>query len=263
LIIEFAKDLEAEGKSPMEAALAAAHLRFRPIIMTSLAFILAPCRWRSRAAPARRASRAIGTAVIGGMITAVALAVLFVPAFFVVVRKVFKKSKVKPHRGAPLTTTRHRPRRRRAHDERQEPETRRHAVGARRSLGARRLHELHPGLRAPAAPVAPAYAAELLPAGAAGTAAAADIEWQRFFTDARLRRLIEISLANNATCASRCSTSRRRAAYQVRRADELPSVGAGFTAQRAAGANGGLVNTYAVGLQVTATNSTSSAACGP
>ncbi|MDP3824177.1 MAG: efflux RND transporter permease subunit [Burkholderiales bacterium] len=103
LIIEFAKDLEAEGKSPIEAALAAAHLRFRPIIMTSLAFILGTLPLALASGAGSASQRAIGTAVIGGMITAVALAVLFVPAFFVVVRAVFKKSKVKPHRGPPLS----------------------------------------------------------------------------------------------------------------------------------------------------------------
>jgi len=103
LIIEFAKDLEAEGKSPIDAALEAAHLRFRPIIMTSMAFILGTLPLAIASGAGSASQRAIGTAVIGGMITAVALAVLFVPAFFVVVRGVFKKSKVKPHRGAPLT----------------------------------------------------------------------------------------------------------------------------------------------------------------
>jgi multidrug efflux pump len=103
LIIEFAKDLEAEGKSPVEAALAAAHLRFRPIIMTSLAFILGTLPLALASGAGSASQRAIGTAVIGGMITAVALAVLFVPAFFVVVRAVFKKSKVKPHGGPALS----------------------------------------------------------------------------------------------------------------------------------------------------------------
>jgi len=102
LIIEFAKDLEAEGKSPVAAALEAAHLRFRPIIMTSLAFILGTLPLAIASGAGSASQRAIGTAVIGGMITAVALAVLFVPAFFVVVRSVFKKSKVVPHRGAGL-----------------------------------------------------------------------------------------------------------------------------------------------------------------
>jgi multidrug efflux pump len=101
LIIEFAKDLELEGKSPLEAALAAAHLRFRPIIMTSLAFILGTLPLAIATGAGSASQRAIGTAVIGGMITAVALAVLFVPAFFVVVRAVFKGSKPTPHGDRP------------------------------------------------------------------------------------------------------------------------------------------------------------------
>ena len=109
-----------------------------------------------------------------------------------------------------------------------------------------------PAYERPAAPVAAAYAPELTPAGAgAGATAAADIEWQRYFTDARLKRLIEIALVNNRDLrVAVLNIEQARAAYQVKRADELPSLGAGFTAQRSAGSNGGLVNTYAVGLQV-------------
>ena len=71
LIIEFAKDLQAQGKSVIASALEAAHLRFRPIIMTSLAF---------------------GLGVLGGVFTGTVLAVVFVPVFFVVVRSLFKGS---------------------------------------------------------------------------------------------------------------------------------------------------------------------------
>lgn len=90
LIIEFAKDLQAAGKSVYEAALEAAHLRFRPILMTSLAFTLGvlPLFFSSGASSASQ--QAIGTGVIGGMITGTVLAVIFVPAFFVVVRGIFK-----------------------------------------------------------------------------------------------------------------------------------------------------------------------------
>ena len=92
LIIEFAKDLHAQGKSLVEAALTAAHLRFRPILMTSLAFILGvtPMVLSTGAGSASR--RVLGTGVVGGMITAVVLAVFFVPVFFVVVRGIFKGS---------------------------------------------------------------------------------------------------------------------------------------------------------------------------
>ncbi len=111
---------------------------------------------------------------------------------------------------------------------------------------------LIPAYERPAAPVPAAYAPELTPAGAAGAAAAAEIDWQRYITDARLKRLIEISLANNRDLrVAILNIEQARATYQIRRADELPSVGAGFTAQRQPGSTGGLVNSYAVGLQVT------------
>ena len=109
-----------------------------------------------------------------------------------------------------------------------------------------------PAYERPSAPVPAAYAPELTPAGAAGAPAAAEIEWQRYFGDARLKRLIEISLANNRDLrVAILNIEQARATYQVKRADELPSVGAGLTAQRQPGATGALVNTYAVGLQVT------------
>ncbi len=93
LIIEFAKDLQASGKSVIEAALEAAHLRFRPIIMTSLAFTLGVVPLFLASGASSASQRAIGTGVIGGMITGTLLAVVFVPVFFVVVRSFFKGSR--------------------------------------------------------------------------------------------------------------------------------------------------------------------------
>ena len=92
LIIEFAKDLQAQGKGVIEAALAAAHLRFRPIIMTSLAFTLGVLPLALASGAGSASQRAIGTGVIGGMLTGTVLAVIFVPVFFVVVRTLFKGS---------------------------------------------------------------------------------------------------------------------------------------------------------------------------
>ena len=92
LIIEYAKDLHAQGRTLVEAALAACHLRFRPIIMTSMAFILGVLPLAVASGAGSASQRAIGTGVIGGMITATSLAVLFVPVFFVVVRGFFKGS---------------------------------------------------------------------------------------------------------------------------------------------------------------------------
>ena len=92
LIIEFAKDLHAQGKGLVQSAIEAAHLRFRPIIMTSLAFTLGVMPLVLASGAGSAGQRAIGTGVVGGMISATALAVIFVPIFFVVVRGIFKGS---------------------------------------------------------------------------------------------------------------------------------------------------------------------------
>jgi multidrug efflux pump len=89
LIIEFAKDLQAEGKGLIEATLAACHLRFRPIIMTSFAFILGVLPLAMASGAGSASQRAIGTGVMGGMITATVLAVFLVPVFFVALRRLF------------------------------------------------------------------------------------------------------------------------------------------------------------------------------
>jgi multidrug efflux pump len=92
LIIEFAKDLHAQGKGLIEATLEACHLRFRPILMTSFAFILGVLPLALSTGAGSASQRAIGTGVVGGMFTATVLAVFFVPVFFVAVRKLFKGS---------------------------------------------------------------------------------------------------------------------------------------------------------------------------
>lgn len=105
----------------------------------------------------------------------------------------------------------------------------------------------------PAAPVAPAYAPELVPApgGNVEPTAAADIDWQRFFADPRLKRLIELSLQNNRDLrVAILNIEQARAAYQVKRADEYPTLGLGGTVTRESlGGSAGLVNIYAAGLQ--------------
>jgi len=101
LIIEFAKDAQAAGKGLIESALEAAHLRFRPIIMTSLAFGMGVLPLAIATGASSASQRAIGTGVIGGMITGTTLAILFVPTFFVVVRGIFKyKAKLQPDAAA-------------------------------------------------------------------------------------------------------------------------------------------------------------------
>jgi len=85
LIVEFAKDLRAEGQSLIEAAVHAARLRFRPILMTSLAFTLGVVPLAVATGPSAASQNAIGTGVIGGMVAATVLAIFFVPVFFVFV----------------------------------------------------------------------------------------------------------------------------------------------------------------------------------
>ncbi|OAT33878.1 RND efflux system inner membrane transporter [Buttiauxella brennerae ATCC 51605] len=90
LIVEFAKDLmEKEGKGLIEATLEAVRMRLRPILMTSLAFILGVMPLVISSGAGSGAQNAVGTGVMGGMVTATVLAIFFVPVFFVVVRRRF------------------------------------------------------------------------------------------------------------------------------------------------------------------------------
>jgi multidrug efflux pump len=84
LIVEFAQQGFLEGKSAMEAALNAARLRFRPIIMTSLAFVLGVLPLMLSTGAGAAARRSMGTGVVGGMLAATFIATLFIPLFFVV-----------------------------------------------------------------------------------------------------------------------------------------------------------------------------------
>jgi len=85
LIVEYARQLHAQGTDLLEAAVTAARLRLRPILMTSLAFTLGVVPLMTSWGSSAETQHAIGTGVFGGMITATVLAVLFVPAFFVFV----------------------------------------------------------------------------------------------------------------------------------------------------------------------------------
>jgi HAE1 family hydrophobic/amphiphilic exporter-1 len=96
LIVEYARDLHNEGRSIYDAAVEAARLRFRPILMTSFAFILgvAPLVWATGAGAAGQ--RALGTAVFGGMITSTFLAVFFTPVFYLVLQSLSDRLRKKP-----------------------------------------------------------------------------------------------------------------------------------------------------------------------
>ncbi|EAS9109869.1 efflux RND transporter permease subunit [Salmonella enterica] len=92
LIVEFAKDLmEKEGRGLIEATLEASRMRLHPILMTSLAFILGVMPLVISRGAGSGAQNAVGTGVMGGMLTATLLAIFFVPVFFVVVKRRFNR----------------------------------------------------------------------------------------------------------------------------------------------------------------------------
>ena len=92
LIIEFAKDLREKGTPLLQATMEACHLRFRPILMTGLAFVCGVLPMAIASGAGGRSQQALGTSVMGGMIAVVILALLMVPVFFVAVTKFFTKS---------------------------------------------------------------------------------------------------------------------------------------------------------------------------
>ncbi|MBM7046708.1 MULTISPECIES: efflux RND transporter permease subunit [Rhizobium] len=104
LIVEFAKDLVAEGRSVREAAIEAARMRFRPILMTSLAFTLGVVPLAIATGASAASQNAIGTGVLGGMISATLLAIFFVPVFFTFVLGFFRKPAENPHPTRPELT---------------------------------------------------------------------------------------------------------------------------------------------------------------
>ncbi|SMB21786.1 multidrug efflux system protein [Sterolibacterium denitrificans] len=89
LIIEFARELEEQGRSLVDATLEACRLRFRPILMTSIAFIFGVLPLAISSGAGANSRHALGTGVMGGMIAATVLAVLLVPVFYVVIRRIF------------------------------------------------------------------------------------------------------------------------------------------------------------------------------
>jgi multidrug efflux pump len=95
LIVEFAKERQEHGLSLMEATLEAAKLRLRPIIMTSLAFILGVVPLAIATGAGSAAQNAIGVGVLGGMLAATLLGIFFVPSFFVIVRRLSNGAKPK------------------------------------------------------------------------------------------------------------------------------------------------------------------------
>jgi multidrug efflux pump len=87
LIVEFAIEEEAHGKSTFDATMAAVRLRLRPIIMTSLAFILGMVPLIVARGAGAASRHAVGTGVAGGMLTATGFGIFFIPLFYLAVRR--------------------------------------------------------------------------------------------------------------------------------------------------------------------------------
>jgi multidrug efflux pump len=97
LMNEFAERAEKEGKRVIDAAIEAARIRLRPILMTSFAFIFGVMPLAISTGAGANSRAAIGTAVIGGMLTATLLAVFYIPLFFVLVRRTVREALKKLH----------------------------------------------------------------------------------------------------------------------------------------------------------------------
>ena len=113
-----------------------------------------------------------------------------------------------------------------------------------------------PTYERPGAPIAtsfPAYGSSGSAVQADGALPAASIAWQDFFSDAQLKRLIDLALVNNRDLrVAVLNIEQARAQYRIRRADQLPTVSGALTGSRAPNANGGTTSLYNVGLTVTA-----------
>jgi multidrug efflux pump len=105
LIVEFAKEEHEAGKSLIDATLSAVRMRLRPILMTSIAFILGVLPLVFANGAGAGSQNAIGTGVAGGMLSATVLAIFFVPVFFVVVNRLFKIQDAPPASATPATST--------------------------------------------------------------------------------------------------------------------------------------------------------------
>ena len=93
LIVQFAKAGVDEGKDLIEATIEGAKLRFRPIIMTSMAFGFGVLPLALTTGAGAGAQNAIGTGVLGGMVTATVLVIIFAPLFYVLIEKIFGKGR--------------------------------------------------------------------------------------------------------------------------------------------------------------------------
>ena len=221
LIVEFAEERMADGMNAFDAAIAAAKLRLRPILMTSFAFIFGVFPLAISNGAGAGGQNAIGRAVVGGMLSATILAIFFVPMFFVVVLRLFVRHGDDGGGARP-----------------RQPRRNACAAGSVMSVTNRILHvaSLAAATALAGCNLAPTYVRPAgaipasLPQGGVYPAAATDardvsrIGWRDFFVDERLRRVIQQGLDNNQDLAlAAANVLQARAQYRVQRADLVPS----------------------------------------
>jgi len=102
--VEFARELRAKGMTILESAVESSRLRFRPILMTSFAFILGILPLVNASGAGAASRRSLGTAVFGGMLAATVLAVFFVPVFYVVMQRLSERRKRPKTIAAPVAS---------------------------------------------------------------------------------------------------------------------------------------------------------------
>jgi uncharacterized membrane protein len=204
LIIEFARELQEQGMDLVEATLEACRLRIRPIVMTSIAFIFGVLPLAISTGAGANSRHAIGTGVMGGMITATVLAVFFVPVFFLVVRRIFPGHSRHHHQEAGMS---------------------KRLLSMVSAMAVAAGCSMTPDYERPAAPVPDAWPA-LQSATALGDSGRAPTvrEWREYFPDPRLQALIATALEHNRDlriAVARVDEARAQAG--LARADRLPS----------------------------------------
>jgi len=201
LIVEFAKDEVGKGVDVVHAALTAVRLRFRPIVMTSLAFILGLVPLVLASGPGSAARRDIGTGVFFGMLMAITVGILFVPFFFVEIYRMKERLKNKTKK---ITS--------------------RLAVAALCFAGTGTVlscsgvrHCTEPQLNLPAA----------LEGNSTDSTTMADLKWWQIYTDSALVNIIEETLANNRDLlAAAAKIEEMRALYGQSKANVMPTLSA-------------------------------------
>ncbi len=200
LIVEFAKEAAEQGADPVHAALTAARLRFRPIVMTSLAFMLGLLPLLFATGPGSAARRDIGTGVFFGMLVAITVGIVFVPFFFVLISKLMKRVRRNPgtkvrKAAASLVLLAV-------------------AAGMGSCSGVRNLTPPQLG-EVPAA--VPGMEADT------DSLTMADMEWWRFYTDADLTAIIGEALEHNRDLAAAMArVEQARQLYGVTRLNLTP-----------------------------------------